>query len=287
MAHPAPSSSGAATVAVAALALLLVATIVAAACGGIAAREAPDPTPAATTPGTAGMAAPAAPEAGDGGASGLLYPDLRVQTLTDLAFDVAYINGEPRRVVRFTTTITNTGTGPLELHSSLDEGTQRTVVTQRIYGPGQQTPEDRRVGAFVYHPGHAHWHMDEFVTYRLYAFGDDGAEERATAKTSFCLTDDHQALELNAAPDEAQYGGCDNRVQGISVGWNDIYLSDLIDQWVDLGPAAGDGAPHLPDGEYAIVADVSPTRLVAESDSTNNTSVTYFSVTDGELMADG
>lgn len=233
------------------------------------------------------MAAPAAPEAGDATASGLLYPDLRVQILTELSFDVAYVDGEPRRVVRFTTTLTNTGTGPLELHSSLDEKTRRTVVTQRVYGAGQQAHEDRRVGEFVYHPGHAHWHMDEFVTYRLYAFGDEGPEERATAKTSFCLTDDHRALELNGAPNEARYGGCDNLVQGISVGWNDIYLSDLIDQWVDLGPAAASDAPHLPDGEYAIIADVSPTRLVAESDSTNNTSVTYFSVVDGELIAGG
>jgi hypothetical protein len=226
------------------------------------------------------------PVASDRLPAGLLAPDLRVQLLTDLAFDFAHIDGETRRVVRFTTTITNTGLGPFELHSSYDEELQRTVVTQRIYGPPGEDAHDTRVGDFVFHPGHAHWHMDEFVNYRLYAFGDDGDNlgERGTQKTSFCITDDHRALELHAAPPEATYGGCDNVVQGISVGWNDIYLSDLIDQWIDLGPDDGDA--FLPDGDYAIVADVSPHRLIMETDLGNNHSITYFSVQDEEIVTE-
>lgn len=242
------------------------------------------PNPPSRPPG-AGPSNDAVPDGQSAQESGtaLLAPDLRVQVLYDLAFDFAYVEGEPRRVIRFGTTITNTGLGPLELHSLYDEERERTVVMQRIYGPGGEH-DDVRVGDFVFHPGHAHWHMDEFVSYRLYAFDNDeqNGRELATTKTSFCITDDHRQLELHAAPVEAVYGGCDNVVQGISVGWNDIYTSDLIDQWIDLGP--DDGSQFLPDGDYAIVADVSPQRLISETDTDNNFSVTYFSVQDDEII---
>jgi hypothetical protein len=210
-----------------------------------------------------------------------VYPDLRLLPMTDLHVDVVPLEGGPELVVRFTTTIVNLGEGPLELSGRYDAARDATVVSQHVYDREGREVDVVEVGEFVYHPAHAHWHVEGFVSYRLYALDDDGrpaGEPLTNRKTSFCVTDDEQVLPLFRSPGAPAYVECNDDRQGISVGWSDVYWYDLADQWV---VADDDG---LADGEYVLVGTVAPDGLVLERDDTNNSAAVRFTVADGVVV---
>jgi hypothetical protein len=73
----------------------------------------------------------------------------------------------------------------------------------------------------------------------------------------------------NAAP-KAGVTSCDQEIQGISVGWEDIYIAALPGQELDI--------PDLPDGRYAIRSTVDPDGLLLETDDTNNSTMSFVDV---------
>ncbi|MBM3946879.1 MAG: hypothetical protein FJ315_05710 [SAR202 cluster bacterium] len=83
----------------------------------------------------------------------------------------------------------------------------------------------------------------------------------------------------------AQYTGCGPTIQGSSVGWGDLYGANLIDQWIDLGPA---GSTYLADGYYAVQSTVNPPQgnsvpKLTETNYTNNVGRSYFGVQGGAI----
>jgi hypothetical protein len=104
--------------------------------------------------------------------------------------------------------------------------------------PGMIAPPNR--GEFVYSSCHQHYHFDTFARYEL--------RQRGTAtvvapgqKRSFCVEDTKQADP--SAPVAKKYcctAECGN-LQGVQVGWGDLYPSTLACQWIDVtGIAPGD-----------------------------------------------
>src|SRR5262245_37500034 len=61
------------------------------------------------------------------------YPDLRTQPPSDLRFDTVSINGVPTRVLRFSNTVWNAGSGPVHLIAKTDRQAKKSQVSQRIY----------------------------------------------------------------------------------------------------------------------------------------------------------
>ncbi len=160
----------------------------------------------------------------------------------------------------------NIGAGKLYLYGVLPaypDGTQD--VRQRV-DRSDGTYYDRPAGRFVYHPAHNHIHVEGWCIYRLRQMLPDGSVGPVVvegAKTSFCI------LDLNiydsSLPDFDSFGefhGCNSTVQGLSVGWVDVYSKGLEGQNLDI--------TGVPDGRYWLESQADPDNHILESDETNN-----------------
>jgi hypothetical protein len=240
----------------------------------------------------------------EGGAQpGLLYPDLKSAKPTDLSFDrVKVRRGVRHQVLRFTNSVENVGTGPLDLHGipvRTRSGDKKSKVYQRVAPSEGNVGPVRKVGLFVYHPSHDHFHFGGFATYELWTRDQyeqwlqsgrsPGQEDpkRISTKTTFCVMDIFRLdPPLPGSPEEETYGACGRTHQGLSVGWADMYIAALPDQWVDLGKQLP------PDGSYVLrtVADPgnrlyeSPQKSDSERESRRaNAAVTFFDVNAGTI----
>lgn len=168
-------------------------------------------------------------------------------------------------ILRLSTAIANLGDGAMEIRgtTAYPDGTQDVV--QRIYNSDGSYSE-RVAGIFRYHPLHEHVHFDGFSVYNLRARtngGGAGVVLRGGSKTSFCLMDVVEYdLGLPNAPADQVYAECAT-YQGVSVGWNDLYVKSLPDQWVDVTGVA--------DGSYWLEVVADPENLLEETDESNNT----------------
>ena len=178
------------------------------------------------------------------------------------------IEGDPSdggRWLRFSTTIANVGSAPLELLGEPDPAAGTIVVRQRVAGAGGE--ELRVVGTFVFDGAHGHWHFADLVVTELWTLWPDGALARlraATEKTSFCLVD---AWRLEPPPAGAAAAPlflvCVPERQGLSPGWADRYDATLPGQAMEIG--------DLADGRYALRTIVDPDGLRGDADPANNT----------------
>jgi hypothetical protein len=191
----------------------------------------------------------------------LLLPDLVAIPPEELFIEVA----PGVRNIRFSTTFANIGEGPLELRSEHDHEKLTTLATQNI-----STVENGRieevVGEFVFHPDHDHWHIENYIQFTLIKQTPKGVPDEIVAQTdkmSFCIWDEasyDNSLE-NFSPVQ-QYVGCENEIQGISVGWSDTYRASVEGQEMDIR--------EVEDGEYTFRMQINPDRNIRESDYTNN-----------------
>jgi hypothetical protein len=170
--------------------------------------------------------------------------DLRASTVIDTRTfaptDCAVVEGcitqtGTRRLLRFDTATANIGTGDL------------------IVGPPT-------AGAcFQFSQCHQHYHFLGFSQYTLYQA--DGTTVAATGhKQSFCLEDVEQ-YPAAPAPDPTTPFTCIN--QGLHVGWEDVYPSDIDCQWVDI--------TGVPAGDYVLAVAINTAGYLPESDYTNDT----------------
>lgn len=228
--------------------------------------------------------------------TGPRYPDLRALPPAHLFLDTADVNGASHHVLRFGAAIENIGPGPLELRGDSSSG--RTAVYQRIPDDLGQVVE-LPVGAFSFHPAHNHWHFEHFADYELWtraayeawlasgrAAGQPGWRGSKTTGQgeSFCVRDSLQLEPRAESPDAPVYQDCGLDLQGISVGWADLYEFFLPEQWIELGDAP------LTDGEYVLRIVADPLNLIYESPGRadpqrerpeENEAVTFFTVRNG------
>ena len=194
------------------------------------------------------------------------YPDLRTLAPSDLRFDTVTYLGVTRQVLRFSNTVWNAGQGPLELRGTPD-GT--SVVTQRIFDDAGAFTDVAVGNDFTFHPGHNHFHFEDFAEYELWtkssydawvASGRNvGQAQKVGNKTTFCVMDTDRVQSLPGAPSRAVYSQCGTSIQGLSVGWGDTYGWSLPEQWIDLGGA------FLPNGSYVLRSIADPRNKLHES----------------------
>ncbi len=217
-------------------------------------------------------AAAAGPAAGThGGTHVIKYPDLKTLRPSNLSFDqVAWGDGTTHWVLRFDNTVWNAGEGRLEL-----QGQKRGKVYQNLYDAAQGGALARRIyvgNDAVFHEGHDHWHFANFASYLLLQQDADGVYRATTkkgSKTSFCVMDVRQI----GGGYGAQYTTCGKELQGLTVGWGDVYGASLIDQWIDLGSS------RLAAGTYAVQTTADPANKLDEGGRDgNNTATTCFRV---------
>lgn len=198
----------------------------------------------------------------------LHLPDLRTLPPTDLRVQVT---GGTKRL-RLTNTVANVGAGPLEVRPQNDAGTATTVAFQQIFthskaGTWSLAAEDE-IGTFVFHPAHNHWHLEGFARYDLLNRNDKVV--RSSRKVSFCLVD--SVFVAPPPPHDAPWAynqACSkNAVQGISVGWGDIYSWSLAGQSINI--------TGLSNGRYRLRSTADPFNRIRETDNGNNASVIRF-----------
>jgi hypothetical protein len=199
------------------------------------------------------------------GQSELLLPDLVTSTahLYDQSIDTSTIPG--RKLLRFSNATPNIGRGRLEIRGGEinPDGTQN--VYQRIYRR-DGTYLTRLAGLFDYHPEHAHTHFNDYAIYRLRKVSrlrGVGRVVRESEKISYCIMDSSiWNPRLPGFGPFARYTNCGNQVQGISVGWMDVYEKNLHGQWIDI--------TGLPTGRYWLESVVDPLNRLRESNESNN-----------------
>ncbi|MDB4958805.1 MAG: hypothetical protein JWO36_6374 [Myxococcales bacterium] len=157
-----------------------------------------------------------------------------------------------RRLLRFTTSTTNIGTGNLFLGN----------------------PETGDPKYFEYAECHGHYHFKGYADYKLKNL--DGTEAAIGHKESFCIEDNAQGngkplpprptepLEGQPAlPDTwtpAQRTYCHH--PGLHRGWTDAYYSTTEGNWIDI--------TDVPPGDYTLSVSVNPEKMIAELNYDNN-----------------
>lgn len=210
---------------------------------------------------------------------GLRLPDLRIFEPYDIHTVGSPSSGDLR--LKFGTTIWNAGAGPLETRGAENPETKQLEVYQYLYSRGEgEARQGRSIGTFNYNQRHGHLHLQTFARYQLWSLGPRGGLKEPVAtndKVGFCLMDikpvDGARPNAAAAP---VYAGCRADVQGISVGYGDEYVAQLMEQ--DLNIA------NLPDGNYALVTTTNPEREIEEMRYGNNTSVAMIALSGGALV---
>lgn len=198
----------------------------------------------------------------------VLLPDLRTLPPSGLRVELKAGNA---RELRLSNTIWNSGSGPLELLGARDSATEKSLVYQLITRSDGSIYE-RKVGEFVWHPTHDHWHMDGFAVYLLRSLrqnGSLGEVVSASDKISYCVMDTNVVDAANPNfPNRRRYYQCDRALQGLSAGWGDQYKSHLDGQSLDI--------TDLPDGCYALESTVNPEASLFETNTNNNTAIVFL-----------
>ena len=88
-------------------------------------------------------------------------------------------------------------------------------------------------------------------------------------KQGFCIMDDNPVL--NTSTTSTPVYDCNN--QGISVGWEDVYTSDLDCQWLDI--------TGVPGGNYVLRLTVNPSGIFQDSNTSNNSADVPVSIPAG------
>ena len=188
-----------------------------------------------------------------------------------------------RRCLRFDQVIANVGDGPFELRYRMEGLATEQQLRQRVYR-SDGSFDEFTVDTYEFHPAHAHFHYKNFGQAFLYRLNRDGTMEkvRESRKNGFCMIDventrfglDDQGVpyrgegprsyyfpRCNAPTERDEHGTY--MVNGISVGWADVYNWFLADQYIEIS--------GVPDGLYVIETRANPIRSVHETTFDDNT----------------
>ncbi len=169
-----------------------------------------------------------------------------------------------RTLLRASTASINIGIGALELRGS----SEAPGVYQRIF-TSEGGYRDVLAGTFTFHTNHSHLHFDGWLHFTLReVLSGNGVGDVVVAgqKTSFAIIDlVPYDTSLPGAPAGRKYGpGLEfsGLIQGMSIGWADVYGQNLPDQWIDI--------TGITPKRYWLEASVDPENRIVESNESNN-----------------
>jgi hypothetical protein len=203
-----------------------------------------------------------------------LRPNIQPLPPDEISIDTS-IFGTPE--LRFSAHTGNIGAGPLELVAgAISADGLSADVYQRIYLTDGNY-YDHYAGTFEYDLAHAHFHFQNFELYSLKPV--KGNSQRTASKTTYCLMD-NESIDptLPGAPASPYYSGCGETVQGISVGWGDIYNYKIPGQSIDLS--------KLKDGDYRLFIQADPDNLLLEGNENDNISCALLHISVTNMTVD-
>lgn len=193
-----------------------------------------------------------------------LLPDLIVRT-NDL-YDHEFLTVDSRRYLRLSNGTANVGDGRLYLYGNRSEATDSLIPIRQRITRSDGSIREHLAGYFEYHPNHDHIHVNDWALYRIREVlpGDGvGPVVAEGPKTSYCVFDDdvHDSSLPNFS-ESGEFFQCFSNVQGLSVGWVDVYTKDLPGQQIDI--------TDIPDGVYWLESVVDPLNTILETNDSNN-----------------
>jgi hypothetical protein len=204
-----------------------------------------------------------------------LLPDLNQELPRDLQVATDQSGAIPRFHLGFQSAVDNQGAGPLVIEGHRDSQDQPEMVAdqtiQQSDGSTRRVPDVGRL-RYVYSEDHDHWHYLGFDHYELRRAGNYKLVA-PDQKTGFCLGDRYNTdttSQLPGEPPQPFYTGYCGRthtellslVEGISVGYGDVYFANLEGQFVDV--------TGVPAGQYYLVHRANADRKLVESDYSND-----------------
>jgi len=141
---------------------------------------------------------------------------------------------------------------------AINQGTADLVLG--VPDPTKLLPDGEPM--WVFSACHNHFHFQTFARYELRRHGEP-TPILTGQKRSFCVEDTKQASPT--APSAKKYccnATCGN-VQGVQVGWGDLYPSNLPCQWIDIT----DGVPP---GAYDLCVFINTAGILPDADPTND-----------------
>lgn len=202
-----------------------------------------------------------------------LLPDLLPLPARDLRLERTE---DGRVLMHFSTTYYNQGRGALELVADpKTAGVRADIerdVLQRIYQKDGKYRE-LKVGTFLWHQEHLHYHYTDFITYDLEPIDAPQSPDLSgnLVKSTFCLRDVSRVyIDVPNIPEEAGYKICGKERQGVSVGWGDTYYHDYPAQNLDI--------TELKSGTYRLTFHANPELRLEEVRYDNNTSTIIFAL---------
>lgn len=236
----------------------------------------------------------------DGKTTGDLLPDLVLVPFftRNQVQEYAWNDTVYPRQLRLAATIANIGYGPMEIRGGkqwlcgdkkvdtcqlCDDGKMsRLKVIQRVYGRRETTStyKDSDAGTMYFEdkPGHNHYHVDDWVAFRLIKkIGNKKVIAASGQKVSYCLfttgifykndgvskLNGKQYGELMANYGLGNYPTCDFNKQGISVGGYDTYGMLYEGQYLELPKG-------IKNGTYTLEIEIDPHHWYRESNKRNN-----------------
>jgi Lysyl oxidase len=195
------------------------------------------------------------------------------------------------RCLRYDTIVANFGHGALELrYDATGIGTNQNLY-QRIFRT-DGTYRDIVADEYVLHPTHAHFHYANFAQGHIWKSNKKGKKRgkqpvRSGNKAGFCLIDIEDHRQGTEYDQEGHYNDLDtcfpltaegaslSQVNGLSVGWADVYGSSLTDQYIEV--------TGVRDGYYLLEVEVDPLDTVLELDNSDNSAYSLILIKDSEV----
>ena len=185
-----------------------------------------------------------------------------------------------RTDLRFSTTVSDVGSGPLEVavdpalvdcdhDGAIDDHVARQRVFEDANSDGIFEPTtdtgyaDHPAGCKTYHPHRHRWQFMDSASFVLRS--EATGEEKSARKASYCLLD---TLDLYPALPGSPAGGAyhgycgELDTQGVSVGWGDVYPALFPGQRLDV--------TGLKRGRYCLTVTADPDNQLVESDDSDN-----------------
>jgi len=221
--------------------------------------------PSLRAPGKRPLVLKSAPKAGP-------RPDLRALPAWGIA-----LSQEPdgKWYVNFGATVWNGGTSPLLVDGFRRSGTEVMDAYQYFFDAKGKQVGSQKAGTMEWDPrvGHMHWHFKDFAQYNLL----DSAKKLAvrSGKEAFCLANtdavDYTVPNAKWRPENTDLStscGANTVVavrEVLDIGNGDTYTQDRPGQAFDI--------TGLPNGTYYIQVLANPAKKLAETSTTNNTSL--------------
>lgn len=219
----------------------------------------------------------------------LLLPDLDQRPPLAVSTRWGGSASDPRPLLVFTSTVENVGYGPLLVKGHRASTPTKTMQAEQLVqlnGGGFKLVE--RVGRLRYNvsPTHSHWHLLPFEQYELRTLS--GTRIVRDHKSGFCLNNDYPSPLKTLGPRQAHpvkrddcaknRPGALSVIEGLAVGWGDLYIPQKEGQSLDLTDVAA--------GDYDLVHRVNVNRMLREASYANDSASVRISLTAPPTPAD-